>query len=154
MKASLPMPTRFLLVCLVLALVLLSNGCRAKGRRPVVPIRGELFARSEGKTVPAAGAIVTFYLQNDPEPLPLHPSATVEKDGSFRPSTYDKNDGLPEGDYKVTVTWQRTRITMGVEKPYGPDRLKNKYKDSGTTPLRVTIKKGTEKEPLVRLDVE
>jgi hypothetical protein len=140
-----------LLAVLVLAAALLSGGCRGKGRRPVVPIQGELVYKAGGKESPARGAVLTFYLQNDPEPLPLHPSTRVGEDGGFQVSTYDRNDGLPEGEYVVTVRWRKWIVEMNEEREHGPDLLSGKYSDPKTSTLRATVKKGM--GPL-RLEVE
>jgi hypothetical protein len=121
---------------------MLIGGCAGgKNRRPVVAVRGEVFVKSRGKSAPPKGARVLFHIQNDDgEPLPLIPGGTVQEDGSFRVSTYEANDGLPVGDYKVTITWHKTQVLMGEEKPEGPDLLRGKYADPKKTRLvaRVT----------------
>jgi hypothetical protein len=127
---------------LVIGLVLLSAwGCgKGKGRRPVVPVRGKAYAKVQGKLQPAKSAQLLFYIQNDQgEPLPMVPLATVEDDGTFQPSTYTAGDGLPVGEYKVTATWQKTEVSMGRKRPYGPDLLGGKYRDPKTTPLRAKV---------------
>jgi hypothetical protein len=134
--------TRVVGHALVIALVLLGgSGCsKGKGRRPVVAVRGQAFARFQGKVQPAQGAQLLFYLQNDQgDPLPMVPGARVADDGSFQPSTYTAKDGLPIGDYKVTATWQAMEVHMGRQRPAGQDRLQGKYKDPKSTPLRARV---------------
>jgi hypothetical protein len=140
---------------LVVVLVVLSAaGCgKGKTRRPVVPVRGEIYAKLQGKLQPAKGAQLLFHLQNDQgEPLPLVPGAVALEDGSFQPSTYSARDGLPVGDYKVTATWQQTEISMGRQRPAGPDRWGGKYKDPQTTPLRARVTASGLEPPRFELD--
>jgi hypothetical protein len=141
-----PPGCRTLLAGLAGALLLLPC-CKKSDRRPVVPVQGEVFCKGK----PAAKAQLTFYLQNDPEPLIPNPNCKAQADGSFQVTTYDPNDGLPEGDYVVTITWQKHQILMGEEKPVGDDILKGRYADPKTSTLRAKIRKGL--SPL-RYDVE
>jgi hypothetical protein len=137
-----PAGTRVVCHALVIGLVLLAAcGCgTGKGRRPVIPVRGKAYAKVQGKVQPAKSAQLLFYIQNDQgEPLPMVPGATVEDDGSFQPSTYTARDGLPVGEYKVTATWQKMEISMGRQRPSGPDRWGGKYRDPKTTPLRAKV---------------
>jgi hypothetical protein len=136
MKPLLTFSARVLLLSLFFAAVLLT-GCTKKGR-PTVPVRGKVVKSGE---VPLDVAQVMFFLQNDPIPLPLNPAATTEKDGTFQVSTFTMNDGLVEGEYKVTVTWPYWTVEMGQKKARG-DRLNGKYSDVNTTTVKATITKG------------
>src|SRR5262245_3832347 len=141
MKPPPAVPATTFLIGLFFLAVLVS-GCGRK-ERPTIPVQGEVvYTDRNGAKVSPEGAMLTFYLQDDPNPLPLHPTARVEKDGTFQVSTYATNDGLPEGEYRVTASWQDFKVVMGQEQPKGPDKLKNKYGDPNTTPLRATVKKG------------
>jgi len=134
-----------------LALLLAAGGCGKKGRRPVVPVRGEVVCKTKKGTVPTKGAQVEFYLQNDQgEPLPIRPVAKVRDDGTFEVCTYELNDGLPEGEYKVTVAWDKTVKFMGEDRPRG-SLVKDIYRDPNKTPLRATVKFGMES---LRFEVE
>ena len=44
--------------------------------------------------------------------------------GSYSLSTYDENDGVPAGDYFVTVTW-------GVDGRDDEDKLRGRYAEPG-----------------------
>jgi hypothetical protein len=135
---------------------------RWKPQRPTVRFRGEV--RYLGPKLPVNGLAreyeldLYFYLQDDPEPLPLNPGAKVrlpggvpEDNGAFRVSTYTMDDGLPEGRYKVTATLRKTTVRMATKVPSGPDLLGGRYGDPRKTPLEVTIKKGM---GAVRLEVK
>jgi hypothetical protein len=88
------------------------------------------------KAVPAVGAYVTFHPEGDVGMTKGNkPFARVDKDGAFQVTTYDTNDGAPVGDYRVTVYWPENPDARGPS----PDRLKGKYADPATTPLKATI---------------
>ena len=132
--------TRLVCAGLLVALGPFVGGCGGKGHRPVVPVRGEVFVKAKGKREPAKGARILFHIQNDDgEPLPLVPGGTVQDDGSFQVSTYAANDGLPVGEYKVTITWQKTKIYMGEARAAGPDLLRGKYMNPKQTPLHARV---------------
>jgi hypothetical protein len=123
----------------------------------VVKARGEVFVKDVkpgAAAQPAEDALVTFYLQNDPDPehpLPLNPSGKADQDGSFQVGTYDRNDGLPAGDYVVTITWQEHQTRMGEKRAVDPNFIDPKYADPKTSPLRAEVRKGM--DPL-RFEVE
>jgi hypothetical protein len=151
--------------CLALALGLLAGGLAVpgcgpkKGQRPTVPFTATV--SYQGKPLDAKlnyHLVLTFYLQNDPEPLPSNPSVTLrarggalENNGEFKASTYRTDDGLPEGTYTVSATLHRVKVQMGSERTYGDDLLGGRYSDAKTSPLEVVVKKGMEP---VRLEVK
>src|SRR6266542_4217200 len=98
---------RLLLASLAaLAGLLAGLSCKGEVRKPVFPVRGQVFFRQQ----PAAGAMVTFR----PVDAETHkeawssgyPRATVQKDGAFQLSTYATDDGAPEGEYIVLIEWR------------------------------------------------
>jgi hypothetical protein len=144
-------------VALVLIGLLISGGCRKRGERRTVPIRGKLTYSGWLDQKSKHTFRLTFYLQDDPDPLPSHPTTTVrvekggeiQEDGAFQVSTYRLNDGLPEGRYKVTVVLQKLKIKMGREEAESKDELDGKYGDPAKTPLEITVtRKGMEPEYL------
>jgi hypothetical protein len=88
------------------------------------------------KTVPAVGAYVTFHPEGDVGMTKGNkPFARADKDGAFQVTTYETHDGAPQGDYRVTVYWPENPDARGPS----PDRLKGKYANPATTPLKATI---------------
>jgi 3',5'-cyclic AMP phosphodiesterase CpdA len=91
----------------------------------------------EGK--PAANATVRFY-RVDPA-APNQPryvaDGLTEEDGSYLVSTYKAFDGIPAGDYKVTIV-QTGGYSGGGRKE--ANSLPARYADPKTTPLRVEVK--------------
>lgn len=113
----------------------------------VFPVTGKL--KLTGGEVPA-GARVILHAVTRSEALPagLSPSATVEKDGSFKVGTYDQADGAPPGEYKVTVEWFKL-VTTPEESYNGPNVLPKEYASSESTPLKATVQSGpTELQPI------
>jgi hypothetical protein len=61
-------------------------------------------------------------------------------DGTFKISTYESGDGVPEGDYKITFIWQNFNI---MTREYsGPDKLNTRYSDPEKAEFKITVKKG------------
>jgi hypothetical protein len=136
--------------CLLLAAALGASGCGSgPNLKPVYPVDGSLFVRGK----PAAGAVLTFH------PLPLEtgrPTAlrsrgTVSEDGSFRLTTYNTDDGGPEGEYVVTVYWPGKRSAAAAESGESadlpPDQLGFRFMDPSASTIKVQIK-----PPQTRLD--
>lgn len=128
---------------LLLSLMLIA-GCQdppGPKMKPVVPVSGKVQVKDQ----PAAGAMVMFH------PLPIQPGrfdmirsrGTVTADGTFQLTTYNTNDGAPEGEYAVTVYWPGKRV--GPPDPNDeisdlpPDQLGLRYSDPARTPLRATV---------------
>ena len=128
----------------LLALALSAAGCGQSdpSLKPVYPVHGSLFVKGK----PAKGAVVMFH------PLPLEagkPTAltsrgTASDDGSFRLTTYNTDDGAPEGEYAVTIYWPRKRSGKGSEDADAldlpPDQLGLRYIDPSTSAIRIQIK--------------
>lgn len=124
-----------------------SGSCARKPPRVrVYPVHGKLVVDG----VPATRAIVYFH-PNCPIPgaNPL-PFGVVEPDGTYRPATYVANDGLPVGEYRVTVVWPRYVAFDGQEIP-SDDRLQGKYADPSRPVLTVTVGSKNNELPTVDL---
>lgn len=113
-------------------------GCGKGGDGPpVYPVTGKVLV--DGK--PAAKAEITFYpLAAAPKASP-QPIATVEADGTFRPSTQLANDGAPAGEYAISIVWRKVTVVQG-EEISGDDLLKGRFSDPKRSGLRVTVKEG------------
>ena len=128
---------------LALAFVSLSS-CQHKSyvEVAVYPTSGTVRFKGE----PAYGAYLTFHPDGDVGITKGNkPFGRAAKDGTFQVTTYDTNDGAPAGEYRVTVVWPEDPEARGPS----PDRLKGKYADPQSTPLRATVEAGkTELPPL------
>ncbi|MCX7666710.1 MAG: hypothetical protein N2112_14330 [Gemmataceae bacterium] len=90
------------------------------------------------------GAMIIFHPQNgDALVAKLRPSAIVQKDGTFTPTTYNHGDGLPTGEYLLTIFWPSSSNADGsVESSH--NRLPSKFDKPETSGLKVIV----EKQPL------
>lgn len=69
--------------------------------------------------------------------LPSITNAISDPDGNFAFSTYESGDGVPPGEYTVTVAWkefQAMQMSFG-----GPDRLNGRYSDPAKSEIKLTV---------------
>ena len=122
----------------VVALVGCNRSNLHSDRMAVCPASGEIVL--DGK--PAAGALLVFHpaalLQ-----LPALPRATVGQDGRYTVGTYEADDGLPEGEYVVTV-FLTVKPPGADETVKGKSLVNAKFARTQTTPLRATVARGTD----------
>ncbi|MGE3807664.1 MAG: hypothetical protein AB7K24_23630 [Gemmataceae bacterium] len=132
---------------LILALVVSAGGCVAARhpihREPVHSVEGIVTYKGE----PMTGARIAFHpLEGRQGTAPSVGKA--DSGGVFRMTTYDKDDGVPAGEYAVTVYWPER---LPVRQPHGeededdegelqpPDRLRLNYATKSTTRLRAVV---------------
>jgi hypothetical protein len=106
-------------------------------RRPTHPVSFRVTL--DGK--PVAQAYVVFQAVQTKEPGAPRADGFPAADGTAALSTYTANDGVPTGEYSVTIEWRRP-LYDEAGKP-GPNYLPERYARRTTTPLRVDIKPGT-----------
>jgi hypothetical protein len=91
---------------------------------------------------PAAGALLVFHPVSSIT-LPALPRATVGKDGRYAVGTYEAADGLPEGEYVVTVYW--TIKPPGADETVeGKNMVNSRLTRKETSPLKVTVARATD----------
>jgi len=100
-------------------------------RLTTIPVVGYVYF--EG--TPTPGAVVTLTTDAKAPAKSITASGVVEADGSFKLSTYKAFDGIPAGEYKVTVTWR--------EQKGGPNLLPTRYATAAKTDLAASIKADT-----------
>jgi hypothetical protein len=104
-------------------------------RRPTHPFQGRVTL--EGKPIP--GAYIVFRGIGK-EPRQPRADGTVEADGTLRLSTYTAFDGIPVGEYAITIELRKPFFTL--EGAIGPNLLPAKYADPKTSGLTYTVKPG------------
>jgi serine/threonine-protein phosphatase CPPED1 len=118
-----------------LALPETTEPVRELDRKLTHPVKG--FAYVDG--APAAGATISFYLKLPDKKAPKFAGdAIVEGDGSFIMSSYGAFDGLPIGEYTVTLAFDSRYGPVGTRR----DWLAAAYAKADTTPLVATVKSG------------
>jgi hypothetical protein len=143
---------RFLLIA-AFALAVPACGGDAEGYRFAVhPADGKVVRNGE----PVPGAIVRLHpvdpaavkIPDGREGPPIMLTTETDDSGQFVFSTYLADDGVPAGDYVVTVTPARAfedvensdgRRGAAPRRESGQDKI---YRDPATTPLRATVKPG------------
>src|SRR5262249_55059052 len=105
-RPDLPSPSaygRLVLGALALAVAIAPpSGCGRDGRPPLFPATGRVLADGQ----PARGVEVRLHPFNRSRDFDAErPFATTGEDGSFRLGTREKEDGAPEGRYRVTLFW-------------------------------------------------
>jgi hypothetical protein len=110
---------------------------------PVAPVSGTV---KFGAQVPA-GALVTFVPVSRTEEG-IASQGTVRADGTFKISTYGKEDGAPLGDYVVLLQWNKP---IGGEdgNAGGVNVFPRNYSNPTQSPIKVTVKEGTNEIPIV-----
>ena len=138
---------RSLLLLPLLALV----GCGGDGKPPTLPATGKVVYRKSATAIPT-GALVVFH-PVDPaveKRIGGKPFAKVKEDGTFALTSYEDGDGAPEGEYGVTVQWNREakpgKLSLGSEGGGGQQMLNGKYSNPSQPFTKVTVKKGDKNE--------
>ncbi|QVL34140.1 carboxypeptidase regulatory-like domain-containing protein [Telmatocola sphagniphila] len=141
---------RFILGVASAIFVLTQTGCSSENGK-YIPVTGKL--QVDGQ--PAEGAQVTLVPTNSSiGESTFRPTGLVDADGSYKLTTYDPSrsithEGVPPGEYKVTITWipllQPGENVDSKKRPV--DRLGGKYLDPAKSPYPVVIK-----EPRMEMD--
>lgn len=129
-------------------------GCSRSDRLAVHPVSGTVLV--DGKQ--ASGVELRFHpMAEAAVSAAIFPRATTDRAGCYQLSTYRPGDGIPEGDYRVTASWQ-VLDTADSEEQH-PDiaadaveRLAARFTDPATTPLRARVARG--KNQIATFDLE
>lgn len=123
-------------------------GCGRKTieRVPVFPVSGRLLV--DGR--PANNAQVFFHAQDRSKTTQGLPFAVAGTDGAFQAGTYLPNDGLPSGEYVVTVQWPLMTVVDG-EDVAGPDQLNGLYATPERPAAKVTVAETAVEMPPIKL---
>lgn len=122
-----------------LAAAFLAAGCgdRRYDPVPLYRVRGTLLFNG----APLPGAVVRLHPE-DPAlaAAALVPTGRVGEDGSFVLTTYENQDGVPAGEFVVTVVLPEPR----GQGPPGPpsDQFRGRYADPRKSKLRATVRPG------------
>lgn len=125
-----------MLATIVLTAPFLASGCGKAGpdRTTVVPVDGKVTLNGQ----PLPGAMIVLHPKNGGSSSAPTPRAQVEKDGSFRITTYDSGDGAPPGEYVATIAWYKL-VNQGGDVKAGPNVLPPKYSSPKTSPWQISV---------------
>jgi len=133
-----------LMAAAALALASIS-GCSEK-RVAVFPVTGKLTFEGQAPE----GAQVVLHPVSSTEANNVTAAGSVKSDGTFKITVYEDGDGAPAGDYVATVQWFRFVADEGSG-GRGPNVLPAKYASAETSPIKVTVKSGTNELPPIDL---
>jgi hypothetical protein len=122
---------------LAAALLTAVAGCSKDNRLPVFPVKGTVSVQG----VKADNAQLLLHAV-DPKSvagLATKPMAIAGADGTFAVTTYVTGDGAPAGEYIVTVDWRNK--AEGALDAGPPDKLRGRYANPMSSPLRVKVEK-------------
>ena len=118
-------------------------GCGGSAdRAPTYPARGQVLW--EGK--PLAGALVALHPLTSAGDQTLPARAETDEQGKFVLGTYDSEDGVPAGEYVVTVHWHQLQKNGESFEP-GPDVVPAQFSVRAQSELKVRIAAGENQLP-------
>ena len=129
-------------------------GCGGSGRPSLTKVSGAVTLDGQ----PLEGAMVSFQFAGDEKDKYKRPSmGTTDAQGKFTVGTYDKEDGLPVGKYKVAI--QKRELLTKLPEGASEDSLDSydlsykwvtprKYSDVATSGLEAEVT-GSELKPAV-----
>ena len=131
--------------CLTLAgllLAALSVGC---GSSPEDAPKVELYpfegiVQVDGQ--PVSGAQVVLHPKAESSLGVVTPNGVTDESGRFMLTTYQPEDGAPEGAYHVTVSWSDIENPGSSEPEYGPEKLPPRYQNPAFSGLELAVKPG------------
>jgi BON domain-containing protein len=149
-RKSYSSPQTLLSVASVLAVLVaaLLAGCGRSGAPRVVthPAKGAVTYQGQ----PVVGAFLALHSKSGSHENAPTPTAIVRPDGTFALTTYDAGDGVPEGEYVVTLQWRKA-TKSGSEFSPGPNLLPDKYSRPETSDIIVRIAAGQNELPAIAL---
>ena len=134
------------LFCALCGALLVGCGQPKFDRAAVVAVEGSV--AFDGKPLP--GAMIVLHPKIATPAGSPTPRAQVAKDGTFRFTTYDANDGAPPGEYVATIAWYRL-VGKGSDVQAGPNVLPPKYSHPKTSKWEVRVAENPTRLPPVQL---
>jgi hypothetical protein len=125
---------RLAALALAMAAGLAFPGCGGDWKADTAPASGRVTINGK----PAAGLIVELHPTGPPVDARNSRSwGKVQEDGSFTLSAYEDRDGVPPGEYAITLTWPVDSSVFG-----SPDRLGRRYDKPEKSEWKASIKTG------------
>ncbi len=116
------------------------EGVIVYNRKPTHPVKGKVTVDG----APAVNAQIVFWSPDlkdkEGKKASRISDAFIDADGSYSASTYAANDGLPEGDYRVTITLREPYFEPSGK--LGKNMLPEKYASHTTSELTAKVKAG------------
>jgi len=133
-------------VAIIILLVLAGCGRSGPQRAATNPTKGSITYQGQ----PIGGAFLAMHPKAGAAADVPTATAVVQPDGRFAITTYDTGDGVPEGDYVVTIQWRKATKSGGEFVP-GPNLLPAKYSRPESSDVVVHVASGTNELPPIVL---
>ncbi len=130
-----------------IAVLFVLAGCGRSGppRVETNPTKGSITYQGQ----PIGGAFLALHPKSGAAADAPTSTAVVQPDGKFAVTTYEAGDGVPEGDYVVTVQWRKATKSGGEFVP-GPNLLPAKYSRPESSDIVIHVASGAnELAPIV-----
>ena len=127
----------FLLTAGLLALVVVVSGCRGRSNPDLVPVEGTVTL--DGGPLPEGGNGNVTFAPADGNGNTA--TGLLDASGHYRMSTFEPDDGVLPGEYKVTVIWASPGggdPKTGVLKPPS-SMIAERYSNPETSGLTATV---------------
>lgn len=124
------------LVVVVLSATVATMGCSGGSKPKTIPVKGKVTLAGQ----PLTQGSLTFQPIKTAEGYPTRPAmGTVNSDGTYEASTFEKGDGVIPGEYKVLVSTMTSGPTL--EEPNLPEvwAAPKTYSDPAQSPLKATV---------------
>ena len=134
---------RYLLVCLLVGMLSSLSGC-GNGMPQTVKVTGKV--TFDGKAPPGPG-IVYFLPMEAAAGLPLRPATgDFGADGFYRTTTFEKDDGVMPGKYKMYIEcWEQE---PNMEGKAVKSHVPKKYQSAETAGFELDVTKATKAKEL------
>jgi hypothetical protein len=131
-------------VLLTMSSALFGGACGTT-KIPLYPAEGKVLFNAK----PAHGAVVWLHPVGNSDPASPRPHGRADKDGIFRLSTFETNDGAPAGKYQIAVFWTAATKAGDVD---GKSLLPARYQNPQQSGLpMIEIKQGANRLAVLRL---
>lgn len=119
-------------------------------QKPVYPVKGRIHVNGK----PVSNALVVFHPLDEKDQTNSRPHGQTGSDGTFTLTTFNKDDGAPQGDYAITVEWWTAKSSpkgsSGISEAPS-NRLPQRYSRPKTSGLKTQIKEGQNVVPVLNL---
>ncbi len=130
---------------ILVGLVVIVSGCGGSQdwHAKTFPVSGSITINGQ----PPENLILLFNSLSGPiDTRESVPYAIVDGEGNFSGATYEDNDGLPAGEFAITIRWPTTLDTMNA-----PDRLKEQFSSVDNAVATFTVAPGVNTVPPIHL---
>ena len=111
---------------------------------PVLAVAAVSGSVKFGTELPVGAKVTLVPVQRTEEGI--YSSAVVKPNGTFTVSTYGQEDGAPLGEYVALVQWFKP-LNGENGNVGGPNVIPKQYSDPAKSPVKVTVKAGSNELP-------